>query len=71
MNNPHKRSSAQPDVFQKHGAMKPKSMLSEYFYFLRMTKKWWLAPLILIFVIFGALILLSSTGAAPFIYTLF
>ena len=43
----------------------------EIWYFLRQTKKWWLLPMLLVFVLFGGLMLLSSTAAAPFIYTLF
>jgi hypothetical protein len=39
--------------------------------FLRQTKKWWLLPLLIILLIFGVLVFLSSTGMAPFIYTLF
>lgn len=39
--------------------------------FLRQNKKWWLLPILLIFLLFGLLILLSGTGLAPFIYTLF
>lgn len=39
--------------------------------FIRENKKWWLLPILLCFALFGALLLLSGTGAAPFIYTLF
>lgn len=39
--------------------------------FLKTNKKWWLLPIIAMLLIFGLLILLSSTGVAPFIYTLF
>jgi hypothetical protein len=39
--------------------------------FLSETKKWWLAPIVICFLLFGLLIFLSSTAAAPFIYTLF
>ena len=46
--------------------------LKEFFRFLKERKKWWLAPLIIIFVLFGILIFLTSSSAlAPFIYTLF
>ncbi|WP_338359449.1 DUF5989 family protein [Yeosuana marina] len=46
--------------------------VKEFFLFLRERKKWWLVPLIVIFVIFGVLIFLTSSSAlAPFIYTLF
>jgi hypothetical protein len=43
----------------------------EFLYFLRQSKKWWLLPILVTFVLFAALMLLSSTAAAPFIYTLF
>jgi hypothetical protein len=40
--------------------------------FLRVRKKFWLAPLIIILVTLGALIVLTAGSAiAPFIYTLF
>ena len=47
------------------------TVIAEFWQFLRHTKKWWLAPIIVILVLFGVLIALSSTAAAPFIYTLF
>ena len=46
--------------------------LKEFFLFLKERKKWWLVPLIIIFVLFGILIFLTSSSAlAPFIYTIF
>ena len=45
--------------------------IKEFISFLKSNKKWWLAPIIIIFLLFGLLIILSGTGAAPFIYTLF
>ena len=40
--------------------------------FLRERKKWWLLPMILVLLLFGALIVLTSGSAvAPFVYTLF
>jgi len=48
------------------------SILSELWAFLRIRKKWWLAPIMVLLVLFGALIVLSQTSAlAPLIYTLF
>ena len=47
------------------------NLLSEIWGFLRQRKKWWLLPILLILSLFGAILLLSGTGAAPFIYTLF
>lgn len=40
--------------------------------FMKVRKKFWLAPIILVLLLLGALIVLSSGSAiAPFIYTLF
>ena len=46
-------------------------IVSEFWYFLSQTKKWWLLPIVVILLAFGLLIVLSGTAAAPFIYTLF
>ena len=46
-------------------------ILSEFWYFLNQTKKWWLLPIVVILLAFGLLMALSGTAAAPFIYTLF
>ena len=40
--------------------------------FLWRRKLWWLAPFVILLLIFGALLLLAgTTGIAPFIYTMF
>lgn len=39
--------------------------------FLRESKKWWLTPIVVMMLLLGVLVVLSGTGAAPFIYTLF
>ena len=48
------------------------SILFEFWDFLLVRKKWWLAPIIIFLVLFGTLIVLTEgTAIAPFIYTLF
>jgi hypothetical protein len=48
------------------------SFLSELWDFMRVRKKFWLLPILVMMVIFGSLIVLSQGSAiAPFIYTLF
>jgi len=48
------------------------SILAEFWDFLRVRKKWWLAPIVLIMLLLGALIILTEGSAvAPFIYTIF
>jgi hypothetical protein len=46
-------------------------LAAELWGFLNSTRKWWLLPIIAVIVLFGLLVLLSGTGVAPFIYTLF
>ena len=57
--------------FESLGEEKPLNLAYEFAYFLAENKKWWLAPIILVLAGVGLLVLLGSTGAAPFIYTLF
>jgi hypothetical protein len=46
--------------------------LADIWGFLRERKKWWLLPIIIIFLLVGILIVFGSgTAVAPFIYTLF
>lgn len=48
------------------------SILREFWDFLRVRKKWWLAPIVIVLVLLGFLIVLTESSAvAPFIYTLF
>jgi uncharacterized protein DUF5989 len=47
-------------------------VLGEFFSFLKQEKKYWLVPIVIVFVLFGLLIVFSQSSAvAPFIYTLF
>ena len=48
-----------------------RGVLFELWAFLRETRKWWLLPIVAVLLGFGLLAALSSTAAAPFIYTLF
>ena len=48
------------------------SFLAELWEFLRVRKKFWLLPIILVLALFGGLIVLTQgTAVAPFVYTLF
>ena len=47
-------------------------IIKDLWVFLNRRKKYWLLPIILVLLLFGFLIVLSSgTAIAPFIYTLF
>ena len=46
--------------------------IKEFWEFLKIRKKYWLLPIIIILVLFGGLIVLTKGSAvAPFIYTIF
>jgi hypothetical protein len=48
------------------------SIIIEFWDFLKVRKKWWLAPIIIILILLGALIVFTEGSAvAPFVYTLF
>ncbi|MFZ5425832.1 MAG: DUF5989 family protein [Thermodesulfobacteriota bacterium] len=47
------------------------SFFGDLWGFLKVRKKFWLLPIILVLLLFGVLILASGTAIAPFIYTLF
>jgi hypothetical protein len=46
--------------------------LKEFLEFIKVRKKYWLLPILLVLTMFGGLIILSQGSAvAPFIYTIF
>jgi hypothetical protein len=48
------------------------SIISEFWDFLKVRKKWWLTPIVIFLALLGALIIFTEGSAvAPFIYTLF
>ena len=58
-------------AFESAGQEQRASTLGEFVYFLKQNKKWWLIPILTVLLLFGILVVLSATGAGPFIYTLF
>ena len=48
------------------------SLLSELWAFMRVRKKWWLGPIVVVLALLGGLIVFTQGSAvAPFVYTLF
>ncbi len=48
------------------------SFVAELWKFMRVRRKFWLAPILVVLALFGGLIVLTQGSAvAPFIYTLF
>jgi hypothetical protein len=56
----------------KKSVMEKVRFCAEFWDFLKVRKKWWLAPIIILCVFLGILMVLTHASAlAPFIYTIF
>ena len=52
--------------------MANRSIISEFWEFLKFRKRYWLLPIVVVLLLLGALIVFTQTSAvAPFIYALF
>jgi hypothetical protein len=61
----------QADNFQRQAEQAPPGLVAEFIDFVLHNKKWALIPTIIVLLVLGLLVLLSGSGLAPFIYTLF
>lgn len=59
------------DAFERLAKERPTTAASDLVDFFRHSKRWWIPPIVIVFLLFGAVIVLGASGAAPFIYTLF
>ena len=66
-----KQSQHSDSEFARQAAQPQRGVLSEFWAFLRQNQKWWLAPIVIVLLLVGGLVLLGGTAAGPFIYTLF
>lgn len=47
-------------------------IINELIYFIKSSKKWWIAPILVFFVLLSILVIFTESSAlAPFIYSLF
>jgi hypothetical protein len=65
------QSASTKAAFEQASKEQNPSLVGEFIDFLKHNKKWWLLPIIVVLLGVGALVALSGTAAAPFIYTLF
>jgi hypothetical protein len=68
-----KNSFSSPDVrqFERLAGQPSPGIVVEFLDFLAQNKKWWLIPIVMALVLVGLMAVLGSTGAGPFVYTLF
>ncbi|WP_233903008.1 DUF5989 family protein [Stieleria maiorica] len=57
--------------FEEASDGQPLSLLQEFWVLITENKAWWMIPILLVLSLVGVLLAFASTGAAPFIYTLF
>jgi hypothetical protein len=69
---PDARVHAPPVLNDELGVEQMISFLREIWMFMRVRKKFWLMPILIMMVLFGGLVVLTKGSAvAPFIYTIF
>ena len=52
--------------------MSQSNLVGEFWAFMRVRKKWWLLPIIVVMLLVGTLLVFAQGSAlAPFIYTIF
>lgn len=57
--------------FEELGEQKESGIVVNFLMFIRENRVWWMLPIVIVLSIVGLLGFLATTGAAPFIYTLF
>ena len=70
-NSPKSPDRKQPVSFQQAADEAQPGLVAEFIEFLKESKKWWLIPIVIVLLLVGLLVFLSSSVAAPFIYPLF
>jgi hypothetical protein len=59
------------DPFLEQARRRRPLLVREFWQLLRDHKKWWLTPIVIALLVLSVFALLSTSAAAPFIYTLF
>src|SRR5262245_29180569 len=62
--------TSKKSTFQAAGQEQRTSTISEFIFFLKTNKKWWLVPILVVISLLALLSFLAGTGVAPFIYPL-
>lgn len=60
-----------PLSFEEAAGKTTGGLVHEFCGFMTENAKWWLVPFLVVFGLLGIALVLGSTGAAPFIYTMF
>jgi hypothetical protein len=58
-------------TFRQEAEGRQAGLVREFWDFLKHNKKWWLAPIVIVILIIGLLVVLSGSGVGAFMYTIF
>ena len=61
----------EPKTIDEISTDQSRGLIREFWSFLLHNKKFWLIPIIIMFILFGFLIIFGGSSAAPFIYPFF
>ncbi|MEO6598156.1 MAG: DUF5989 family protein [Planctomycetota bacterium] len=65
----HRKDSVNKDEFLQAAGEKERGLVAEFIAFMAENKMWWLAPILIVFLLLAVLLVLGATGVAPFLYT--
>ncbi len=65
------KGKGQTEQFAEPGGSLRPGLVREFWDFLKHNKKWWLLPILLVLLLIGALVFLSSSGVGAWMYTVF
>ncbi len=68
---PKRERPSGADEFSSEAEKPDRGLIAELWQMIREERKWWIAPIVIVLLVLGVLVLLSTTAAAPFIYSLF
>lgn len=68
---PSTRDADSKNEFELASEDQGDSFIAEFVDFLKHNKKWWMTPIFVVLALLAVLVVLSSSAAAPFIYSLF
>ena len=58
------------EFLKEAGSSKRPGLIADFLQFMREETKWWLTPILVVFALVAVLLLLASTGVAPWLYAL-
>ena len=57
------------DEFLQAAGQEERGLVAEFVAFMAENKVWWMAPILIVFLLLGVLLVLGATGVAPFLYS--